>query len=123
MKIEKGMYVRTKFGEITKILNIDEISLEDGIGFYETKLTPGYCELDGNDITKASHDIIDLFKKNDIIIGKNGKLYTVLKVWQGYVFTNTKNKYGQTITLVDYQIDKFLTKEQFERYCYKVGEK
>ena len=67
----------------------------------------------------ASDDITDLIEENDIILGYDGKVYQVWKIYKDYVFTYSKNKYGQTITLVDYQIDKILTKEQFENNCYR----
>ncbi len=118
MKLEVGMYVRTDLGEIGKVTSVlDDDSKAFGLSgqFYNSEPF-----LKGTEI-KASHNIIDLIEKNDIILGKNGKIYQVWKIYKDYIFTYTKNKYGQTITLVDYQIDKVLTKDQFEINCFSIG--
>ena len=78
--------------------------------------------LDENDVIKSSPNIIDLIKKKDIVVDYNDNIYQVVKVWKGYVFTDKKNKYGQVITLVDYQIKSIVTCEQFSQMEYKVGE-
>lgn len=137
MKLEVGMYVRTKRKGIVKI---DEI-IDNGVITYEDDLGREWEEetgrkviryigkdgwnsgLDEKEILKASYNIIDLIKSKDIILGRDGKLYQCWKIYKDYVFTYSKNKQGQTITLVDYQIDKVLTKEQFEQMAYKVGDK
>lgn len=95
--------------------------------------------LDKNDLVKMNDDYVrllkleeidwenDIFKANDWYwlmtnLGKDGKIYQCWKIYRDYVFTYSKNKQGQTITLVDYQIDRILTKEQFESTSYKLGE-
>ena len=109
MKLEENMYVRSKNGKIRKIISLSFDKAWKSV-FVDTH-------------TWLKEDnIIDLIKKDDIILGKDGKIYQVWKICKDYVFTYTKNKYNQTITLVDYQIDKVLTKEQFENNCYKVGD-
>lgn len=110
MKLEVGMYVRTLNG----IVKIDKV--QDNV----MKDTKGYLHY--GDFIKASYNIIDLIKSKDIILGRDGKIYQCWKIYKDYVFTYSKNKQGQTITLVDYQIDKVLTKEQFEQLAYKVVE-
>ena len=123
MKLEVGIYVRTKKGRIAKI-----IEKFDNSGSLHSKNIVyklddnSLLALNSQKVKYASHIIIDLIEKNDIILGKDGNIYQVWKIYKDYVFTYTKNKYGQTITLVDYQIDKILTKEQYESYCYKVGD-
>lgn len=126
MKLEVGMYVRTNKVGIKKIYKIDnnktkykylyKLKNQDGDGCIDLGVL---CE---NNIIKASYNIIDLIKSKDIILGRDGKIYQCWKIYKDYVFTYSKNKQGQTITLVDYQIDKVLTKEQFEQMAYKVGE-
>lgn len=124
MKLEVGMYVRTKDGRMGKLMgcsafNENKIAIwtnttEEGI-----KITPIIYK---DTIVKASYNIIDLIKSKDIILGRDGKIYQCWKIYKDYVFTYSKNKQGLTITLVDYQIDKVLTKEQFEQMAYKVDE-
>jgi len=126
MKLEVGMYVRTEYGLIEKLTEIFEFS---GNEYYLNFCNAAVKVDKENDVAgnkgkiiKASHNIIDLIKKDDILLGKDGKIYQCWKVYKEYVFTYSKNKLGQTITLVDYQIDRVLTKEQFEQRSYEIGE-
>ena len=122
MKLETNMYVRTKWGYICKIININDFrepSMKYGV---EANYLKDVMFIGDDDIIKANYSIIDLIKSKDIILGRDGKIYQCWKIYKDYVFTYSKNKQGQTITLVDYQIDKVLTKEQFEQMAYKVGE-
>lgn len=114
MKLEVGQFARLKTGYIVKILNVKDDWIETDTRFIMRTFP--------QDFAKASYNIIDLIKSKDIILGKDGKIYQCWKIYKEYVFTYSKNKQGQTITLVDYQIDKVLTKEQFEQMAYKVGE-
>lgn len=114
LEVKENMYYRTYSGSINKITSIKDYNEREYLlnGFYINKDT----------IKKASYNIIDLIKSKDIILGRDGKMYQCWKIYKDYVFTYSKNKQGQTITLVDYQIDKVLTKEQFEQMAYKVEE-
>lgn len=123
MKLEVGMYVRLvndveDIVVINKIANVFESSIltENDGSIYQGVYTK-------ENVIKASYNITDLIKSKDIILGRDGKIYQCWKIYKDYVFTYSKNKQGQTITLVDYQIDKVLTKEQFEQMAYKVGDK
>lgn len=119
LELQENMYVRTKDGIIDKVI-ID----------YNGHCASPNCECkhiscaknyyDEDKIVKASYNIIDLIKSKDIILGRDGKIYQCWKIYKDYVFTYSKNKQGQTITLVDYQIDKVLTKEQFEQMSYRL---
>lgn len=119
-ELKENMYVRTKDGYISQYKYYDTTNA------YMEKLlciplsNGTFANIE--DIVKASYNIIDLIKSKDIILGRDGKIYQCWKIYKDYVFTYSKNKQGQTITLVDYQIDKVLTKEQFEQMAYKVGE-
>ena len=122
MKLEVGMYARLKNDTeniviINRIANVFETTIltENDGSIYQGEYTK-------ENVIKASYNIIDLIKSKDIILGRDGKIYQCWKIYKDYVFTYSKNKQGQTITLVDYQIDKILTKEQFEQMSYKVGE-
>lgn len=125
-KLEVGMYVRTDKTGIKKIYKIDnnktkykylyKLKNQDDDGCIDLGI------LSDNNIIKASFNITDLIKPKDIILGRDGKLYQCWKIYKDYVFTYSKNKYGATITLVDYQIDRILTKEQFESMSYRIGD-
>lgn len=131
MKLEKGMYVRTKYG-IFKIRKITKdlaywkhekrvLELDRNIPEYNYRFS-FYKDESIFKGAKFKDNIIDLIKHKDIILGKDGKLYQCWKVYKDYVFTHSKNKQGQTITLVDYQIDRVMCYERFESMSYKVGE-
>lgn len=126
MNLEVGMYVRTKWGDIRKIERIwndTDFNVDKTYYNYNIEEDTLGCVLNEDIIKEPSFNIIDLIKAKDIILGTDGKLYQCWKIYKDYVFTYSKNKQGQTITLVDYQIDKVLTKEQFEQMAYKVGDK
>ena len=116
MKLEVGMYVRTKRGKIGKIITIAKynVAIEFNKMWQDIILK--------ENIIKTSFNLIDLIKPKDIILSRDGRLYQCWKIYKDYVFTYSKNKQGQTVTLVDYQIDKVLPKEQFDNLAYKVGE-
>ena len=118
------MYIRTKDGIIAKVDYIDDDTIFFDKDLYRTYGDSiDFLEKDNLEkIVKASYNIIDLIKSKDIILGRDGKMYQCWKIYKDYVFTYSKNKQGETITLVDYQIDKVLTKEQMEQIAYKVGE-
>lgn len=124
MKLEAGQFVRTKDGIIAKVDYIDDDTIFFDKDLYRTYGDSiDFLEKDNLEkIVKASYNIIDLIKSKDIILGRDGKMYQCWKIYKDYVFTYSKNKQGETITLVDYQIDKVLTKEQMEQMAYKVGE-
>lgn len=130
MKLEVGEFIRTPYG-IRKIVNIAK---DDGYGKPKVRVieldrhlnTPYKFDYifytDENVIKKckASFNIVDLIKPKDIILGKDGKLYQCWEIYKDYVFTHSKNEQGVTITLVDYQIDKVLTREQFDSMAFKI---
>lgn len=126
MKLEAGMYVRTILGisKLVEIKNDDSIyvfdKLDENLWTDDIADEIWKCELK-DIVVKASYNIVELIKSKDIILGKDGKIYQCWKIYKDYVFTYSKNKQGETITLVDYQIDKVLTKEQMEQMAYKVG--
>lgn len=129
MKLEVGMYVRTKEGHICKIKSITRSSSlgEETIQarfICENNNIYDYDKYDTSDDIKGkpSHNIIDLIQSKDLIVDTKNNLYVVDRVEGDYVFTTSKNEYGLIITLVDYQIKSIVTKEMFESMSYKVVE-
>lgn len=103
-KIIKIENKKTIFGGLESWITFD--NKEEG--FYE------------NTITKHSKDIIKLLEKGDICIDYNDDLYVVDHIDGDYVFTTTKVNKTTIKTLVDYQIKKVLTKQQFEANAYTI---
>ena len=121
LEVKENMYVRTKDGYISQYKYYDTTNIGKLLCIPLSNGTFANIE----DIKKASYNIIDLIKSKDIILGRDGKIYQCWKIYKDYVFTYSKNKQGQTITLVDYQIDKVLTKEQYLNalYCLQTSTK
>ena len=101
MKLEVGMYVRTKEGEIGKVIPNGMIEFPKDYAKIE------YLVI-GGEITKASHNIIDLIEVGDYVNG-----YLIIR----------KEKTLLTKQLSDIEprdIKSIVTKEQFEKMAYKV---
>ena len=124
MKLEVGMYVRTKKGNVGKITKITkECIFFDRImylGFIKTGIQPKYLYKDKIDtrVIKASHSIKGLIEDNDLV---KFKIYGELAVCE--VYNKSLVKYdGEVFDLEELDIVSILTKEQFESMSYKVGE-
>ena len=115
MKLEVGMYARTKSGEIGKIrVIIDNMFFINENQYYST-------------ILKASYNIIDLIEVGDYVngqrvnyINKDSDYFTFKFGSADYTLKsnfNSDNKY-----LAKEDIKSIVTKEQFESCMYKVGE-
>ena len=106
MKLEVGMYVRTKNGEIHKIKSIDDNFLKYENGF-------GVPLVLGGHIIKASHNIIDLIEVGDIVVLINGFCKEELMLIRDLDI--------QKSILDTHKIISIVTKEQFESMSYKVN--
>lgn len=132
MKLEVGMYVRSKVnGLIGKIANIEKLVNEKGVLYYELEKKGsgyGFCSTE-IDSVKASFDIIDLIEEGDYVNGirveknKYGELYTSYVYYGGdigkqcEIYTNWLKEFKEDM------IYSIVTKEQFKQMVYKVGEK
>ena len=125
-KLEVGMYVRTKEGNIEKICAIENEHIytdEDYLSWYPSS----------NAISKASHNIIDLIEVGDYVNGE--KVIRIYEKGECYDGSNyglitktieTENDNYETIPhdhlYVGYSIKSIVTKEQFESMEYRLGE-
>lgn len=141
MKLEVGMYVRTKDGNIFKIIGGNVDNWEIDIDYSKLEQTEeywlelyrynnNYSFFDNKNVLKASHNIIDLIEVEDYVNG-----YYVSEIWKigemtHYVDEKTiqrKEKqitiqapsYGGIIHLHNEDIKTVVTKEQFESMEYK----
>ena len=118
MKLEVGMYVRTKSGYIYKLgyYNKEE---KRWICIEENDWYPVY----ENSVVKASHNIIDLIEEGDYVNG-----FQVIEIKQHLhndieiVLSNGKFEWAFSKNESDYDIKSIVTKEQFESMSYKVKE-
>ena len=118
MKLEVGMYVRTKWG----INKINEYVPQSGQLYLKTDV----CHK--SNVYKASHNIIDLIEVGDYVNGvrveridKDPFIKGQINLWTNEIMSN----YWGDISLIpirDKDIKSILTKEQFSQIEYKVGE-
>ena len=106
--IEVGEYVRTKEGEIHKVIKIIE---DDGDwDYYCCENNAGYFTMD---IAKHSKQLIDLIEAGDYVNG-----IRILDITGDYVLTSEYNCCKQRL---NNKIKTILTKESYMANCYKVG--
>ena len=114
MKLEVGMYVRTKSGYIYKLgyYNKEE---KRWICIEENDWYPVY----ENSVVKASHNIIDLIEAGDYVNGH--KVYEIDHNVKSYVILEDVGCYVDTSKMIDEEdIKSIVTKEQFESMSYKI---
>ena len=127
MKLEVGMYVRTKNGIIDRVI-IDYKGKCNSPNCNCKHVSCQYNYYDEVDIINASHNIIDLIEVGDYvngskvidisIIGKDKEKW----VWVEQM-EDSNNKYGDDyVGYNNDQIKSIVTKEQFESMSYKVVE-
>nr|DAV89110.1 MAG TPA: hypothetical protein [Caudoviricetes sp.] len=122
MKLEVGMYVRTKDGYISQYKYYDTTNA------YMEKLlciplsNGTFANIE--DIIKASYNIIDILEKGDYVNGQ--KVYYDEELDFLYVqsFDGDGEFYQESITKKSFinNIETIVTKEQMEQISYKVGE-
>ena len=103
MKLEVGMYVRTDKGQIGKITNFD-----GAMARVDTDKFITYKDFN-NEITKASHNIIDLIEVGDYV--------------NGFPVIHKENdilKCGLLVQFKENEIKSIVTKEQFESIKYSL---
>ena len=140
MKLEVGMYVRTKLG-ISKLIGIKKYKdlkiyifdkLDEDLWSDDIADEVWECELK-KVIVKASYNIIDILEIGDYANG-----YYVSKIWEKDEITHYVNEtpikrkereiviqapsYGGIEILKNKNIKSVITHEQMEQMAYKVGE-
>lgn len=117
MKLEVGMYVRTKDGYICRIININdyrEPNMKYGI---EASYLKDVMFIGGDDIAKASYEIIDLIEVGDYVNGLPvTKISEYFSPHEKYI-----ELYGTCSDWENEDIKSIVTKEQFESMKYRIG--
>ena len=120
MKLEVGMYLRTKDGKIAKFIKYDEIDKEQLITSYYQ-----YSTIWIGDIASYSFNIIDLIQVGDYVNGE--KVGEVIKkemyhFGDGIIIKNEDDKdiYSNFRYSKYGDIESIVTKEQFESISYKL---
>ena len=126
MKLEIGMYVRTKNGCICQILRTTYskyLSRNKELCYEVDRPINVNMELYDEDILKASYNIIDLIEVGDYVNG-DLVLFAGVTIWDndGNVLDKQVhiNHNGYDLWLREEYIKSIVTKEQFESMSYKV---
>lgn len=122
MKLEVGIYVRTKDGIIAKVDYIDDNTIFFDKDLYKTyEDSINFLEKDNLErIVKASFDIINILEVGDYVNGL--KITSVDKTFEGNILIGLGTNFGFSKFDNDYNITSIVTKEQFEKMAYKVVE-
>ena len=109
MKLEVGMYIRTNYGKIDKILKLNE-SYVKGVSQKDE-----FYAYDIEKIVKASYNIIDILEEGDYVNGcKVHRIANCITI----ILDNEEN-----ISWVNpSNIKSIVTKEQFSRMEYRLGD-
>ena len=126
MKLEVGMYVRKVNGNIEKITGVQDVKYTTGIQRYFSCSEPEECFSTEDDITKASHNIIDLIEVGDYVNGVEVmEVDLEEKPYLKFVHGISTTDVGLITYMGDsklYGIKSIVTKEQFANMEYKVGD-
>ena len=118
-RIEVGEYVRTKEGEIHKVIKIIEDDRD--WDYYCCENNTGYFAMD---IAKHNKQLIYLIEKDDYVNGS--KVLTVMEDMETgelhlEMTSNYTNEEIGDCTIYDKDIKIILTKESYMANCYKIG--
>ena len=123
MKLEEGMYVRTKRGTFDRFITSHK---NESLTWYAFE-DRGNITNPENYITKASHNIIDLVQENDFVNGEKvssiqyeGVGFEHIKCVQTICKFDSLDNQFYTETYFDKEIKSIVTKEQFEAIKYEV---
>ena len=123
MKLEIGQFVRVK-GHIGKIANINEFREPDLEVAIDIPHFNDLVFVNRNDVTKASYNIANLIEVGDYVKSKEMSTYFGIKdVF--HIIDDIDDLYEEDAEgniIKPFKIEAILTKEQFETYCYKVGD-
>ena len=122
MELEVGQFARLKSGYICKIININdyrEPNMKYGV---EANYLKDVMFIGGDDVVKASYNIIDLIEVGDIIsfyedIDNYKKQYVI-----GIPDLITLDEIKDKITNDNIRLLSILTKQEMEQMAYKVEE-
>ena len=119
--LEPNMYVRTKWGYICKIININDFrepSMKYGV---EASYLKDIMFIGDDDISKASHNIIDIVQVGDYVNGERVIGFGAFCYDDGTI-ERTSLTLDKTVTCLDSEIKSIVTKEMFSSMEYRLGE-
>lgn len=127
MKLEVGMYIRTKDGIIDKVI-IDYNGHCANPNCKHKHISCAKNYYDEDNVVKASYSIIDILEKGDYVNGSEILDFKYEFIEENDNFTNfavvTENCYLENTDswIIEKNIKSVITHEQMEQMAYKVGE-
>ena len=125
MKLEVGQFARLKSGYICKIININDFREPNMKYGVEANYLKDVMFIGDDDISKASHNIIDLIEENDLVTLTSKycerDIYRVEGKFGEYISLDTLGD-GTLIINNSKDIKSVVTYEQMEQMAYKVVE-
>jgi hypothetical protein len=125
-EIKVGEYVRTKKGNIGKVLDITTCTGQKRKKYLiKWNMVKAYY-ITGTTIVKHSHNIIDLIEVGDYVNGYQVEISRYNELYVGYVYCGgvsfrTTEAYATFIKDMEIEdIEGIVTREQFEKMEYKV---
>ena len=119
MKLEVGMYVKTKNGYICKIINVNDFREPNMKYGVEANYLKDVMFIGDDDVVKASYNIIDILEVGDYVNGY--PIYEIVEYEDDTraIVIDDDNK---SIIWKKQDIKSVVTHEQMEQMAYKVGE-
>ena len=120
MKLEVGMYFRTKdglFGKVIKKYEVNgyfKIIVDIRNGFIEKHKEPLFIK----HLKKTSYNIIDLIEVGDYVNGSPVCMFKTDEHGRKWIYTDSNYKVG----ILENEIETILTHEQFENNCFRIGD-
>ena len=123
MELEPNMYVRTKDNGIGKIIEYINNPTHYFFKCYKLDRNCINCEeyITESDVSKASYNIIDLIEVDDYVNGERVIGFGTFYYDDGTI-ERTSLTLDITVTCLDSEIKSIVTKEQFSKMEYKVGD-
>ena len=117
-EIKVGEYVRTKTGNITKVVAVkdDYVWTDEFIDLLQYKYNEGIIE--NTEIVKHSPNIIDLIEVGDYVNGS--EVIDIAEAPVRAVYTEDREQKLALIPIINEQIKSVVTKEQFNQVKYEV---
>ena len=115
LELKDDMYIRTSYGRIDKILELDD-SYVKGVS---QKNNSYVYDLDS--IVKVSYNIIDILEVGDYVNGERVIGFGAFYYDDGTI-ERTSLTLDRTVTCLNSEIKSIVTHEQMEQMAYKVEE-
>lgn len=123
-EIKVGEYVKTKYGHIAEVINVNDFRPPESKYGVEANYFNDVFFLGDEDIVKHSFNIKELVQAGDIILYNVNSKMTDIEIVKEHIDARTQEKTLRVglWSLEQVEIKEILTKEQFNQMKYIVGD-